>query len=133
MVRKSLILVLVMLAQIAGLGAASATGIDSPAEFVYVDLAVRGITLDGMEQRLALLQSGQYTVAADEAVDAATQDRVAEFFASYGTAAGAHAAYGTRNADSIRTWIDENPFWQERYAEMEARFDALSSQLSALR
>lgn len=107
--------------------------IDGPDMFVYVEVSVREITLEGMRQRLALLNSSGYTVEADNAVDAGTRVRIADIYAQFRTTAGAHVAYGTKHAQAIEAWLDQNPTWRSRYATLDSQFRSLSDQLSASR
>lgn len=107
--------------------------IDGPDTYVYVEVSVREATIEGMRQRLALLQGSGYTVAADDAIDAQTRVRVADVYTRFGTTAGAHVAYGTRHARLIDAWLNENPTWKSRYATLDSQFRALSDQLNASR
>jgi hypothetical protein len=107
--------------------------LDGPDMYVYVEVSVREATIDGMRQRLTLLQSPQYTLEADAAVDQLTRVRIADVYAQFGTTPGAHVAYGTRNAARIEQWLDENPTWKGRYATLDSQFRSLSNQLSASR
>lgn len=107
--------------------------IDGPDMYVYVEVSIREATIEGMRQRLALLQSPQFTLDADNALDNQTRVRIADVYAQFGTTAGAHLAYGTRNARLIDQWLDENPTWKSRYATLDSQFRSLSNQLSASR
>jgi hypothetical protein len=110
-----------------------AAGIEDAGTYVYVDVSVRSLTLQGMRTRLALLQGDRSDPALEAAIDADTQRQVAEFYQRFGTSAAAHAAYGSREAVRIRDWIDAHPLWQQRYADLEADFRAVSAQLNGLR
>lgn len=110
-----------------------ADDIDGPDMYVYIDVSVREITVEGMRQRLALLQSTGYSTEADNAIDTNTRVQVADVYAQFGTTPGAHVAYGTRKAELVKVWLEENPDWKNRYATIESNFRSLSSQLSALR
>ena len=107
--------------------------IDGPDTYVYVEVSLREVTIEGMRQRLALLQGSNYSVAADDAIDAETRVRVADVYARFGTSVGAHMAYGTRHASLIETWLNENPTWKGRYASLDSQFRSLSEQLNASR
>jgi hypothetical protein len=110
-----------------------ADSLDGPDMYVYVEVSVREITVEGMRQRLALLQSSDYTKQADEAIDTNTQVLVADIYKQFGTTASSHVAYGTRHAEQVKSWLEENPSWQSRYAALDSQFRSLSNQLSALR
>jgi hypothetical protein len=132
MLRKQLrILWIVLAACLAGM--TSADDIDGPDMYVYVEVSVREITLEGMRQRLALLQSSDYSVASDNTLDAQTRVQIADIYAQFGTTAGAHLAYGTRHVAQIEEWLEQNPTWKDRYAALDTQFRSLSDQLSALR
>lgn len=112
---------------------AAVAEIDGPDTYVYVEVSVREATIEGMRQRLTLLQSTQYSVEGDNAVDVQTSIRIAGIYAQFGTTPGAHVAYGTRNAALIDAWVNQNPTWQNRYATLDSQFRSLSNQLSASR
>ena len=107
--------------------------IDGPDMYVYVEVSVREATIEGMRQRLPLLQSADYTVEADNAIDAQTRLRIADVYAQFGTTASAHVAYGTRQAALVGEWLDQNPTWKSRLASLDSQFRSLSNQLSASR
>lgn len=107
--------------------------IDGPDMYVYVEVSVREATIEGMRQRLALLQRSDYSIDADNAIDTQTRVRVADVYAQFGTTASAHVAYGTRNAALIGAWLDQNPTWKSRQATLNSQFRSLSDQLSASR
>lgn len=62
--------------------------IDGPDMYVYVEVSVREATIEGMRERLSLLQSSQYTAAGDDAVDAQTRVRIADIYSRFGTTPG---------------------------------------------
>lgn len=110
----------------------------SPEErFVAVDLGVREITLDGMRQRLALLRTsgleGNDRTDADANLDTETQRRINAFYRASGTTAAAHAAFGTRHAESVRELLATHPEWRARHEALESEFQSLSAQLRATR
>jgi hypothetical protein len=104
----------------------------TPVDFLQADVDARQLTLEGMSQQITLLNSGAssdqiyLSVSANEA-------NVEAVFASYGTSAAAHSAYGTKNSKVIETWMREHPEWQQTYDDLNAEFEWLSEQLSTLR
>lgn len=112
---------------------AVADGIDGPDMYVYIEVSAREATLEGMRQRLALLQSSGYSVEADNAIDSQTRLRITDVYVQFDTTPGAHAAYGTRHGALIQAWLEEHPDWKNRYATLDSQFRSLSSQLSASR
>ncbi|MGH8177226.1 MAG: hypothetical protein ACREV5_13280 [Steroidobacter sp.] len=113
--------------------AARADGIDGPDMYVYIDVSAREITLEGMRQRLALLQSSEYSAETDDAIDSQTRLQIADVYVQFATTPAAHAAYGTRQGERIEAWLNENPDWKNRYATLDSQFRSLSDQLSASR
>lgn len=132
MLRKQLH-VLCLLAVACLASSSMADGLDGPDMYVYVDVSVREVTLEGMRQRLSLLQSSDYSAESDAALDAQTRVQIADVYLQFGTTAGGHAAYGTRNRAQIEEWLEANPEWKDRYATLATQFRALSDQLSASR
>ena len=107
--------------------------IDGPDMYVYVEVSVREATIEGMRQRLTLLQRSDYTIEADNVVDVQTRLRIADVYAQFGTTASAHVAYGTRNAALISECLDQNPTLKSRQANLDSQFRSVSDQLSASR
>ncbi len=105
----------------------------TPQSFAQIDIAVREITLDGMNERVMLLSSGSVTQEEELALDQAHQQVVTEMYRSYNTTANAHTLYGTRNAQAIANWIEQNPEWQAHYDDIAAEFASTSAQLDGLR
>lgn len=105
----------------------------SPQSFVQIDIAVREITLDGMNERILLLSTGSATSKDELALDKAHQQAVADTYRTYGTTANAHTLYGTHNAQAIANWLEQNPEWQAHYDDIAAEFESLSAQLDGLR
>jgi hypothetical protein len=99
----------------------------TPSLYVQIDQEVREITIFGMQERLSMLAEG----ADDEQqinASLAVQQSVGAVFAAHGTTAEKHAAYGTRNAEGIAAWLEENPQWKQSDAELARRFNALVAQ-----
>lgn len=114
-------------------GALGADDLDGPDMYTYVDVSVREVTLEGMRRRLSLLQSSSYSTESDAALDAQTRVQIADVYVQFGTTAGGHLAYGTRNRAQIEQWLEANPEWKDKYATLDREFRELSSQLSASR
>lgn len=103
----------------------------TPETFVRADSEARKLTNDGMETRIGLLQNGatqeQQMAAAEQ-----TQEAVEALFRSYGTTGPAHAAFGTYNQEAIEAWLEANPIWKQKEAELNERFQTLSNQINGL-
>ena len=126
MIRISVALMLAALSA----GATAQTGGLTPEAFVLIDVEVREVTINGMDDRLTARGNG----ASDTQLRALHEDnreRVDQVYAAYGTTPGAHAAFGTRHADAIAAWLSEHPDMQRYYTDLESRFEQLSGQFRA--
>ncbi|AXQ29558.1 hypothetical protein D0B54_13020 [Solimonas sp. K1W22B-7] len=100
----------------------------TPNSYVETDLQVRQLTVEGMEQRLALLQSGADTGALSR--DESTQAKVQAVFNSQGCTAAQHHNYAARNAKLIADWYAAHVEQQRRRDDIAQRFTFFSNQLS---
>lgn len=107
----------------------AAEGIEGPEEYVHIETTVRAITLDGMQQRLDLLRSGDAGQAQLRAADADTRKAIDIVYAQWGVNAGEHAAYGADHDDEIERWIARHPSIEREFEDLESRFRALSTKL----
>jgi hypothetical protein len=108
-----------------------AEGLD-PYKYVAVEAEVRGLTLDGMAARVALLSSASSTPEQEATLDAANREEIARAYRDNGTTPSAHAAYGTRHAEEIAAWLSANPAWQQHLDDLASEFDSLLNQLDGL-
>lgn len=83
----------------------AAEGIEGPEEYVHIETTVRAITLDGMQQRLDLLRSGDAGQAQLRAADADTRKAIDIAYAQWGVNAGEHAAYGADHAEDRKSVV----------------------------
>jgi hypothetical protein len=131
MLRKSLCSIALTLC--VGMSMSVRAEIDGVDMYVYVEVSVREATIDGMRQRLALLQSDTYTAEVDDELDTQVRLRVADAYALFGTTASAHAQYGTNQAAAIEEWLNANVQWRNKLTALQSQFSSLSNQLSAAR
>lgn len=103
----------------------------TPETFVRLNSEARQLTLDGMEIRIGLLQNGA-TKEEQMAAAEQTQQTVEALFMSYGTTGSAHAAFGTYNQEAIEAWLEANPIWKQKEAELNEHFQTLSNQINGL-
>lgn len=100
--------------------------------YLRLEYEVRQLTLEGMEQRIALLQAGA-SLDDEERLDSRIRTSIDEVYRRYGTTPGAHAAFGNRETAAIGAWLDQNFSWKYRFQWLNSRFEALSQQIRALR
>lgn len=122
---------IVGLALWAAAGACHAQGL-TPEVFVQADVAAREITLQHMADRLAALQAGM-TLDEEMAALTASEQAVADIFASYGTTANLHAAYAAQHGPEIEAWLEANPAWQAHLLDLQTQFFDLSQEFDAIR
>lgn len=104
----------------------------TPETFIQADVEVREITLAGMQSQIELLAAGASAEALSDA-DESNRGAVEQAFLRYGTTGAAHAAYGTRFAQEISSWLEEHPDWLLRQGELTWLFEDLAVQLHQLR
>jgi hypothetical protein len=99
---------------------------------VQADIAAREVTLQHMANRLADLQAGM-TLEEEMAALTASEQAVADVFATYGTTANAHAAYAAQHGPEIDAWLEANPDWQAQLLDLQTQFSDLSQAFDAIR
>ncbi|MEW5250843.1 hypothetical protein [Microbulbifer sp. 2201CG32-9] len=99
--------------------------------YIAMDLLARQATLDGVRQRLNLLQS-----RADRpeqlAQDSKTRQSVEAIYADFGTTSAQAVAWATRNRQAINHWLDGNPGLQAEYARIARELEQVSARIQAL-
>ncbi|WP_028671754.1 hypothetical protein [Saccharospirillum impatiens] len=102
----------------------------TPAHYVELDIAVRQATLDGVEERLALLRAGVETDVIQQR-DADTRQTITALYRQYGTTAPQAVAWATRNREAIEDWLAKNPEYQSEYHRLARLLDATSNELQS--
>lgn len=104
----------------------------TPASYIDIELRIRQLTVDGMEQRHFLLKlQNKDSVEDQQDLDAETVSVVDDVFRDYGTNAGKHAAYGTQNVEAIEKYLIDNPTIKQQLESIDVEFERLSSLISA--
>lgn len=102
----------------------------TPAHYVKMDIAVRQATLDGVEERLALLGAGVEPDVIQQR-DEATRRTITGLYRQYGTTASQAVAWATRNREAIEDWLAHHPNYRSEYHRLARSLDAASNELQA--
>ncbi len=100
-------------------------------QFVDLDIKSRTFTLDGMQQRLTLLEQD----ANDYLMHQSDQDiyqRVKAVFDDVNCTPAQHARFGSEYAGEITIYLLSNPELQSQLEQLESNFAHLSSSIRAL-
>ena len=104
----------------------------SPASYIDIELKVRQITNEGMQQRLFLIKlQSEDSVEDQYELDAETYNMINAVYESHGVTAGSHAAYGTRNVVAIDKFLMNKPTIRQELEAIGHEFDRLSSLIGA--
>ena len=104
----------------------------TPEGYMEIELQIRQITNEGMQQRLFLLQlQNRDSIEDQNELDVETIDLINAVFEQHGVTAGMHAAFGTQNSAAIEGFLINNPEKQQQLDLISAEFQSLSSQISA--
>ncbi len=110
--------------------ASNVTGI-SAADYVAMDLQARQLTLEGVRDRLALLQLNAGLDAQLEQ-DTEIQQDIDVVYQQYNMTAASAIAWATKNNEVIKAWLANNPSQQAEYDRIARELDAVSTQIQAL-
>ncbi|GGX65933.1 hypothetical protein [Saccharospirillum salsuginis] len=102
----------------------------TPAHYVKMDIAVRQATLEGVEERLALLGAGVEQDVIQQR-DEDTRQTITALYRQYGTTASQAVAWATRHREAIEDWLAEHPGYQSEYHRLARSLDAASNKLQA--
>jgi len=100
--------------------------------FVAMDLEARDVTLEGVKNRLFVLQQVRGDMPAQMREDNLTQQEVNEVYARYGTTAAKAVAWSTQHAEWIQKWLSQHTEVQEEYERIAKELDKVSDQIQAL-
>lgn len=104
----------------------------TPELYVDIEIQIRQLTNDGMQQRLFLLKVQNEDSIEDQGdLDGETVEMINQIFSSNGITASEHAAYGTQNTEAIGLFLNQHVSRQQRLAEISVEFQSLSSQITA--
>lgn len=101
------------------------------ADYIAMDLQARQITLDGVRDRLALLQLGAGLDTQLES-DADTQQQVDAIYQHYGLTSSSAIAWATQHTTVIADGLTDNPDQQAEYDRIARELDTLSDHIQSL-
>lgn len=101
------------------------------ADYVAMDLQARQITLQGVRDRLTLLELGADLPTQLEQ-DSETQQAVEAVYTLSGTSSGQAIAWATHNPQAIADWLADHPEQQAEYDRIARELDEASTQIQAL-
>ncbi len=100
-------------------------------DYVAMDLQARQLTLNGVRDRLSLLQlNAGLDTQLDQ--DADIQQGVETVYQQYGMTASSAIAWATQHSQAITDWLANNPGQQAEYERIARELEAVSTQIQAL-
>ena len=101
------------------------------ADYVAMDLQARQLTLNGVRDRLSLLQlDAGLDAQLDQ--DAEIQQEIETVYEQHNMTASSAIAWATKNNQAIADWLANNPDHQAEYDRIARELDAVSIQIQAL-
>lgn len=101
------------------------------ADYVAMDLHARQLTVDGVKDRLALLQLGA-DLDTQLQQDAETQQDVEAAYQQYDMTASSAIAWATQHRQAIIDWLANNADQQSEYDRIAKELDTVSTQIQTL-
>ncbi|ODS24342.1 hypothetical protein AB835_04035 [Candidatus Endobugula sertula] len=101
------------------------------ADYVAMELEARQITLDGVRDRLALLQANA-GLDTQLAGDSDTQQQVDDVFQQYGMTLSSALAWATQHRQAIDDYLAQHPAQQAEYDRIARELETVSTQIQAL-
>ncbi len=100
-------------------------------QYVSMDLQARQLTLEGVRDRLSLLQlNAGLDTQLDQ--DAEIQQEIEAVSQQHNMTASTAIAWATQHSQAITTWLANNPNQQAEYDRIVRELDAVSTQIQAL-
>jgi len=99
--------------------------------YVEMDLQARQATLDGVKDRLTLLELGAELDLQTEQ-DEQTQRAVSAVYTTWGTTSSTAIVWASRHRKEIEEWLDNHPDYQTNYDNIARELEAVSSLIQAL-
>ena len=103
----------------------------SAADYVAMDLQARQLTLEGVRNRLTLLQL-KAGLDAQLDQDAEIQQDIKAIYQQHNMTSANSLAWATKNKQAITDWLANNPEQQAEYDRIARELDAVSVQIQAL-
>ncbi|WP_434354910.1 hypothetical protein NF212_09315 [Parasalinivibrio latis] len=99
--------------------------------WVEIEIAVRSLTVEGMENRHAFLQQGA-SLESQYDSDSDIQSRIGDIYRNNGTTAVDHINFGRHNHADITTWLDGQPGYQDQLDSIDSAFASAQARIAAL-
>ncbi|MBL1275074.1 MAG: hypothetical protein COB30_003210 [Ectothiorhodospiraceae bacterium] len=99
--------------------------------YISMDLQARQLTLEGVKDRLSLLQFNA-GLGRQLDQDAETQQDVGAVYQQHNMTASRAIAWATQHTQAIIQWLKEHPDQQAEYDRISRELDAVSTQIQAL-
>ncbi|MCP3670951.1 MAG: hypothetical protein GY814_11065, partial [Gammaproteobacteria bacterium] len=100
-------------------------------QYVSMDLQARQLTLEGVRDRLSLLQlNAGLDTQLDQ--DAEIQQEIEAVYQQHNMTASSAVAWATQNNQAITDWLASNPDQQAEYDRIARELEAVSTQIQAL-
>lgn len=96
--------------------------------FIDLDIQARKVTLDGVRDRLTLLELGA-DMALQIEQDNQTQQAVNSVYLTSGTSVAQAVTWAGRNKTAIVEWLAEHPELQTEYDQISRALDQVSTQI----
>lgn len=101
------------------------------ADYVAIDLQARQLTLEGVRDRLSLLQlNAGLDAQLDQ--DAEIQQEIEAVYQQHNMTSSSAIAWATQHSQAIADWLANNPDQQAEYDRISRELDAVSQQIQAL-
>ena len=98
--------------------------------YIALDLEARQVTLEGVWERLVLLQLGA-DLSLQLQHDAQTQQKVEAIYAEAGTTLAKTVVWATHNTQAINRWLARHPDVESEYARINRELDEASAQIES--
>ena len=128
---KATVLTSLLLTALSSGAQAPNTASISAADYVAMDLQARQLTLEGVRDRLTLLQlNAGLDAQLDQ--DAEIQQAIEAVYQQYNMTAATLFAWATQNKTAITAWLANHPDQQAEYDRIARELNAVSTQIQAL-
>ena len=101
------------------------------ADYIAMDLQARQLTVDGVRDRLSLLQL-EAGLDLQLNHDAETQKKIEAIYLQHNMTSSSAIAWATKHSKKIADWLENNPDKQAEYDRIARELDTLSTQIQAL-
>ncbi len=103
----------------------------NPATFVQLDLEAKRITLEGVKERLYLLQlNADLNTQLQQSVE--TQNKVQQLYLEQNLTLAKTLAWARGHQSEISSWIASHPEIEHEYSSLSQQLEATSAQIQSL-